>query len=42
MGEYEGVEIELNAFLTSAVGGGERPSSRPYRLIPGVKQLTPI
>ena len=38
MGAYEGVEVELNAFLTSTVDGGERPPARPYPFIPGVKQ----
>jgi hypothetical protein len=32
---YEGVEVDLNAFLTSAVGGGERYPHVPAALLTG-------
>jgi hypothetical protein len=36
---YWGVEVELHAFLTSALGGGERSASLPGRFTPRERAL---
>jgi hypothetical protein len=35
MKTYEGVDVYLHSFLTSALGGGEWSASRPGRFTPG-------
>jgi hypothetical protein len=39
---YAGVEVQLHAFLTSALGGGEWLASRPGRFTFDVRLQVPI
>jgi hypothetical protein len=38
MKAYEGVDVEIHIFLTSAVAGGEWSVSRPGRFTPGTNR----
>jgi hypothetical protein len=42
MKTYWGVEVELHAFLTSALDGGEWSASRPAALTPEKEYVVPI
>jgi hypothetical protein len=42
MKAYWGVELQLHAFLTSALNGSEWSASRPATLHPGKEPLVPI
>jgi hypothetical protein len=35
MKAYGGVDVKIHIFLTTALAGGERSASRPYRFTPG-------
>jgi hypothetical protein len=35
MKTYEGVDVKIHVFLTSALVGGERSASRPNHFTPG-------
>jgi hypothetical protein len=42
MNTYVEVEVQLHAFLTSALNGGEWSGSRPGRFAPGENLQVPI
>jgi hypothetical protein len=39
MKAYEGVDVQIHVFLTSALVGGEWSASRPCRFTPGERAL---
>jgi hypothetical protein len=42
MKTFEGVDLQLQVFLTTALDGSEWSASRPRRFIPGKRALLPM